>query len=273
MSTHIVLPALLLASGLQTAAPTLWISEKADPGLWRELRTAFRAELLPDDPVKTAPYVALKYKYIARVACAAETCLVIIGQRETRKRPTWAVDYFVAVSYSLKSHQKIPVTRGGFVGPKGGFVDWRFVSWAFLAPGSYPELVFRHQSCDECEAEYLLSSVFLDPASRVWTMRRWPKDDDSILIGEGMTAGNDPDWWTDCLFHVSDFSGDGNADIGVWCRRIFEDRGRKAEETLSLYTVGAGKPATVTPDATQGSLLKRDLCRAQPSHAFCRKRP
>jgi hypothetical protein len=36
--------------------------------------------------------------------------------------------------------------------------------------------------------------------------------------------------------------------------------------------VEAGKPMTVTPDAAQAALLKRDLCGAQPSHVFCRKR-
>jgi hypothetical protein len=266
MTAHALLPILLLASGLHTAPPNLWVLEKGDPGLWREVRSAFQAELLPDDPAKTAPVVAHKYKYIARVARAGDSCLVIIGQRESRRGPGWGPDSFVVVNYNLKSHQKTGVTKGAFLG-------WRFVSWAFLVPGSYPELIFRHQSCAECEADYLLSSVFLDPASGEWTMRRWTKDDDSILIGEDWTAGNDPDWRTACLLRVADFFGTGKTEIAVWCRRIFDDRGRNAEETLSLYSVEAGKPTTVTPDATQGPLLKRDLCRAQPSHVFCRKRP
>jgi hypothetical protein len=264
VTAHILLPALLLATNLNAAPRTLWVSEKVEPSLWRYMRLAFHAELLPDDPAATAPVVAQRYKYIARLARAEDTCLVIIGQRETRNDPP-GDDYFLAISYDLKSHRKTPITPGGFR-------RWRFVAWAFLVPGIYPEVIFRHQSCSECEATYLLSSFFLDPASHAWTIRRWPKDEDSILIGSDRQLDDD-NWWITCMFRVADFTGDGNADIGLWCRRIFEARRRKTEETLTLYTVPAGEPTMLTPDASQTRSLKRALCAGQPSHAFCRNRP
>src|SRR5258708_6145943 len=41
-----------------------------EPGLWQEVRRTFREELAPDDAAKTAPVLALEYKYIFRIAHA-----------------------------------------------------------------------------------------------------------------------------------------------------------------------------------------------------------
>ena len=86
------------------------------------------------------------YKYIAHVARADEVCLVIIGQRESKLLP--AYDVFMAFSYDLKSGKKTPVTERSVVG-------WRPWAWTSLEKGPYPDGLFKHQSCYECEAEYL----------------------------------------------------------------------------------------------------------------------
>ena len=41
---------LFLAMVSATPPRSLWVSEKADQRLWRDIRTAFKEETLPDDP-------------------------------------------------------------------------------------------------------------------------------------------------------------------------------------------------------------------------------
>jgi hypothetical protein len=260
MLTQLLLVSRLFAATFPQTPGAFWISEKADTRLWRDVRTAFRQELLPQDPAKTAPRIALGYSYVARIGCVSGVCLVIIGARETATRSAFDDDIFNAFSYDLVSHNMIRIANRGFVG-------WKFVKWAYLAPRT-PEVVFRFQTCSECEAEYLLSSFFFDSASRTWTIRNWTKND--ILIGSTWTAGEEFDSITECLFRIADFSSDGNADIAVWCRVSFEDSSRKKEESVRLYTLVDGQPTTRTPDAVQARALKRALCKAETSHEFCR---
>jgi hypothetical protein len=236
-----------------------WVSERADPRLWRDVRAVFRQELQPDDPAKMAEHVAaMRYKYLARIGRVSDVALVVTRERlEETILPD--LDLFVVFSYDLLSHKKVRL---------GAFSMWNVVKWTYLAP-NIPEIVFTHWNCTECENDILLSSFFLDAASRTWTMRKWPKDGESILVFSNAVAGDDPNSGTDCLYRVADFSGDGYADFAVWCRETFDDPSRKMQESVTLYSVSQGRATKRTVDAIHAQSLKRSLCQSRESHSFC----
>jgi hypothetical protein len=250
--------------GVPQQQPTgFWVSERADPRLWRDVRAVFREELQPDDPAKMAKHVAaMTYKYLDRIGRVSDVALVVTRERlEEKMLPD--LDLFVAYSYDLRSHKKIRL---------GAFNVWNFVKWTYLAP-KIPEVVFTQWNCTECENDILLSSFFLDAASRTWTIRKWPEVDESILVYSNAEADADPNSGTDCLYRVADFSGDGYADFAVWCRETFDDSSRKMQESVTLYSVSEGRATRQTLDAIHAQSLKRALCQNRESHSFCRSQP
>jgi hypothetical protein len=251
----------LLASASPDQADR-WVPERANPSLWKEVRAALREELEPDDPVKVRPYVALIYKYVAQIAKADGVCLVLIGAQETKSEPEV---FTVAFSYDTRSGKK---TRTGI-----GFSALRVVATAFLGGTTYPDIFVRSQSCTECEATYLLSSFFIEPASRTWKLRRWPGNMPDALIGHDMTIGNfRDDSELTCLFRVGDFSGAGHADVAVWCHEEFASH-RKRPDSVRLYTLSGTGALTIVPtELVKRETLKQALCRAEPSPLFCRSR-
>jgi hypothetical protein len=263
----LILVMLLQLSGAQTGrSMPLWVSRNTDPALWRAIRTAFKEELVPDDPKKVGPTVVpMTYKYVARIAEAEGVCLVIIGQRASKQSPPY--DGFFAYSYDRRSGQKTLITSRSVSG-------WRSLQWTSFEQGTHPDLLFKHSSCYECEAEYYISSLFFDSSSRTWQMRKWPKDGDatSIVVGTDWSVGTNDNSRMTCLFRVAAFPGDTSAALAVWCQEVFEDR-RTAKETLSLYSVVSGRPLRREPAPTGASSVKQVLCRGRQSYPLCRQRP
>ena len=260
MVREVALVVSMLGAELQQPSAAYWVSERADPRLWRDVRVAFHAELQPDDSAKRAPYVALQHKYIARIARVSDVYLVVIGERE-RAPAMPDLDHFRAFSYDAVSRVKTPIEHRGFS-------KWEHVQWTALAPRT-PELVFTHWSCIECEATYLLSSFVLDTASRTWSLRNWADDSTEIEIGSDWTVGGDVNSRSECVYRIADFSSDRNADLAVWCRESFDDPSRKSHDSIALYTVSSGVVTKTIPDDTQARSLRRALCRGRTSHRLC----
>jgi len=260
---QLILVAQFLGGVPQQQPADFWVSERTDPRLWRDVRAAFRQELQPDDPAKMAEHVAaMKYKYLDRIGRVSDVALVVIRERlEESILPD--LDIFVVFSYDLQSHKKTRL---------GDFNVWNVVTRTYLAPKT-PEIVFTHWNCTECENDILLSSFFLDVASRTWTMRTWPEDGESILVYSNAVAGADPNSGTDCLYRVADFSGDGYSDLAIWCRETFDDSSRKSQESVTLYSVSEGRATRQPLDAVHAQSLKRALCRSRGSHSLCRRQP
>lgn len=258
LALALVIP--LLAAESRQPPAGYWISERAEPRAWRDIRSAFHEELQPDDPAKRAPYVALRHKYIARVARFADVYLVIIGERiRAADKPDF--DVFLAFSYDAQSRTKTAVRSAAFA-------KWEPVKWTAFAPKT-PEVVFTHWSCIECEATYLLSSFFYDAGSRSWRLRGWPEDGEDIEVGSDWILGDEMNSRSECLYRIADFSRDGNADLAVWCREMFDPDSLKPVEKLTLYMVSADTPIRRAPDPIQARSLERVLCRNQKSHPLC----
>src|SRR5260370_20948759 len=74
-----------------------WLNAHRDSEAWAQVRAAFRQELEPDDPAKTAPVVAERYKYVSRIGLFKNLAVVVIGQRETKESKYG--DYFLAYNF------------------------------------------------------------------------------------------------------------------------------------------------------------------------------
>jgi hypothetical protein len=257
MLTQLLILLGLLGGALPQAPVSRWLPEKSNPRLWREMRAAFQPELFPDTTKTKDRYP----RSLSRIACVSDVCLVII--RVDERAPGFAVEWFDVFSYDRTSHTKTPIKET----TRGSFGNWKVDKWATFAPQT-PELVFTYQTCFECEPEFLLSSFYFDAASRTWAKRKWSSEYDEILI-----ESYPPDGATQCLYRIADFTGDGNADIAVWCQELSDDRPPKPiEEKITLYTVSGGQAREQIPDAVQARSLKRALCVGNASHAFCRRR-
>jgi len=215
-----------------------WVGEKQDPRLWSRIRNVLKDDLEPEDPKKTAPYVAMRFKYVARVAQVEHVALVIVGMRETRSDPP-DFDYFKVYNVDLKAGVRSSVADEGFTG-------WRFLRWAQFEGGRLPDAVFRFQSCAECEATYFLASFWFDSEKKRWKLRQWPEDGTSVLIGSDIQFGEQDDFETSCLYAVRDYTGDGRDDIGNWCQTTGV-KTLKVTETLFLYTVSDTGPQRIEP--------------------------
>ena len=242
-----------------TNAPT-WIEEKQDPTLWSYVRNVLKNDLEPEDPKKTKPYVAMRFKYVARVAQMEHVALVIIGMRETRTERR-ALDYFKAYTIDLQDGLTTAVADKGFT-------QWRFLRWAQFERGRVADAVFRFQSCSECEATYLLASFWFDPAEKKWKLREWPEDGANVVIGSDIQFGDEGDVATTCLYAVRDYTGDGRDDVATWCRMTGVTT-RKTTETLFLYTVSEVGPKRIEPVGKDAVRIKRELCRQNNANPLC----
>jgi hypothetical protein len=261
MSPHIVLAISLLVPASAFGSPTsttTWVSQKQDPTLWSRVTNVLSAELAPDDPTLIAPhYVALRYKYLDRVATIDDVALVLMRMRE-RKNDVPRYDVFAAYSVELKS---------GSIHLLGKFVFWHFVRWARLERGAAPDALFRYDSCYECEAQTFLASFSFDEMQRIWKIREWPEDGPKILV----RADNEPDeeFYTTCVFGVRDFTNDGIDDIATWCREV-NVKTKKTTTAHTIYTVSSAGSERRTVASTDARRLEMELCRQNPRAALCK---
>jgi hypothetical protein len=236
---------------------------KAGPETLVYVRSLLTNDLAPEDPEKTKPYVAMRFKYVARVARVEHVALVILGMREIQSdRPER--DYFKAYSVDLKAGLTTAVADTGFR-------QWRFLRWARFERGRVPDAVFRFHSCAECEATYLLASFWLDAGAKRWKLREWPVDGANILIGSDIQFGAEggDDVTTTCLYAVRDYTGEGRDDVAAWCR-LTGVTTMSVRETLFLYTVSMAGPKRIEPVGKDADRIKRDLCRHDNANALCR---
>ena len=218
-------------------------------------------DLAPEDPNETRPYVAMRFKYVVRVAQVDHAALVIVGMRENPTDPP-ALDYFKAYNVDVRTGVTSPVADRGFQ-------QWRFLRWAQFARGRVADAVFRFQSCSACEATYFLASFRFDLPAKRWKLREWPQDGANVVIGSDIQFEDDGDVATTCLHAVGDYSGDGRDDIATWCRRTALAT-RKFAETLFLYTVSEGGPKRIEPSGQNAVRIKRELCRRNRANLLCR---
>jgi len=250
----------LLVGWRQPNSPT-WVGEKQDLRLWSYVRSVLKNDLAAEDPEKTKPYVAMRFKYVARVAQVEHVVLVIVGMREKRNdRPE--LDYFKAYNVDLNGGLTTAVADTGFN-------QWHSLRWAQIEHGRVADAVFRFQSCSECEATYLLASFWFDPGAKRWKLREWPEDGAYVVIGSDIQFGDEGDFATTCLYAVRDYTGDGRDDVTTWCR-LTGLTTKKISETLFLYTVSEVGPKRIEPVGKDAVRIKRDLCRHNNANPLCR---
>ena len=227
-----------------------WLDSGKDAALFERIKTAFAAELKPDDPEKVKPVVAQEYKWISRIGVFETSALVLIGERETRTS-TYG-DYFIAFNYDLKSGEKISFDKG--------FMEWKFKKLIRFDSSKTPDIVFTHRSCTECEAAYLLGSFRLDSTDAKWKVRAWSEKTTEILIGSDYSAGTEEDSKYECLFKFADFNGDSFDDLAVRCLAVSR-QGKILEDATTVYTIQHGQPqALPVTDGQELATIRNKLC-------------
>jgi hypothetical protein len=239
-----------------------WLNSSNDAALFERIKTAFTDELKPDDPEKVKPVVAQGYKWISRVGVFETSALVLIGERETRTS-TYG-NYFVAFNYDLKSGEKTSLTSFN-----KGFMNWKFKKLIRFDSSRTPDIVFTHLSCTGCEADYLLSSFWLDSNEAKWKVRTWSDKSTEILIGSDYSVGTEEDSKYDCFFKFADFNGDGFDDLAVRCLAITE-QGKILEDTTTIYTIQHGQPQVLAvKDRKQLATIRDQLCVDATNSKLC----
>jgi hypothetical protein len=239
-----------------------WLDSSKDAALFERIKTAFTEELKPDDPEKVKPIVAQEYKWISRVGVFETSALVLIGERETRTAKYG--NYFVAYNYDLKNGEKTSLTSFN-----KGFTEWKFKKLIRFDSSRAPDIVFTHPSCNGCEADYLLSSFFLDSTDAKWKVRTWSEKSTEILIGSDYSVGTEEDSKYDCLLKFADFNGDGFDDLAVRCIAITE-QGKILEDTTTIYTVLHGQAQIFTvKDRQQLATIRDQLCADAKKSKLC----
>ena len=240
----------------------VWVTENENPGLFSKVKQAFALELQPDSPDKVRPIVPYSFKYIARVGVFMSSCLILIGHREKEGDPP--NDWFRAFSYDLEGGNKSEI-RTDVV-----FWKWTFLTFASFEPSPAPDIVFKYYNCLECEAVELLSSFRYDMQLRKWELRIWPDNDPHIMIDSAYQFGDEDNWVYDCLYKITDITGDGLEDLVVRCRRVGEET-KVVKDEILLYSISKGIPkrTSVTKEATFNRINKI-LCEGNKGSPLCK---
>ena len=257
-----------LRSDAQSHNEATWISPTQQAALWGTARSDFHDELQPDDPAKTAPVLAYKYKYIYRIAMYSDSALVLLGYRETQdsKYP----GYYGAFNYDLHSRAITPI--------KGAEVlsEFKFIKFASLDSELPQDITFSWMTCTECEASQILSTFHYDAGKSQWVLRAWQVDK-SVW----WTGGSGPVIWTDTFASdVISFSclhgllkaGDSNV-FAMRCREIDQgdDGKREITDVTVRYTFDrANSNLEILRAGTERTKLLAELCERSPNNRLCR---
>jgi hypothetical protein len=231
-----------------------WLDLRSNSPLFQEIKKAFSDELRPDIPVKGS--VPILHKYVAHIGIYKNSCLVIVGYRETTNSPK-DYDFFRAFSYNRNDHRKSEIL------PKDYYYRWSFIGTKTFEPSPIPDLVFKYYDCLECEAVELLSSFRFNQKENKWETRIWPDADPHLMIGSDNQLGDDV-WMYDCLYSIQDFNSDGYEDIAIRCKETGEQT-KKIKDELFLYTIQQGKSKKIKLKGQEMLQVSRVLCKGQKS--------
>src|SRR4029077_15663863 len=118
-------------AGPATASAFRWLDPASDPQLWQQVQTAFRDELVSDEPKPGLDaYEVYGYKYLERVGIVGHSALVIISSRPSKvvnKDEAWNT-YSSAFNFDLNTQRKSSVEHAEHMW------IWKFNSLARFGP-------------------------------------------------------------------------------------------------------------------------------------------
>ena len=236
-----------------------WVSIKEGPEFWATAKVILHDELSPDDPERTHPVVAMRYKYITRMLMVDDIALVVVAMRQGKQfHPS--TNFYKAYTVDLKSKAKSSVSDIGY--------QWRFWKFARFESRDVPDVVYRFDSCEGCETTQLAGSFLFDSAARKWKIREWPKVGSEIAVGSAPQHGDDEDYYLDCLYAVEDFTDDGKDDFATWCRTLGAKNAIRSE-VVTLYTI-ADKPEQRVLEGNSARAVRAKLCAKNRKSSWCR---
>jgi len=146
-------------------------------------------------------------------------------------------------------------------------VDVAIRKVAHFTSADETDVTFQFLDCTECEAERLLSSFHYVPSTGAWEVREWSKEDGAALvIGSDVQYGDDGLLWYDCLYAVSDITGDG------FGRRLQCGAGNRCSPTLRNRPSASRVTRRCSTQQREGGLRRRSSAEARRSHLRFRVR-
>jgi hypothetical protein len=255
---------LIYATNARGGDTFTWVNTSDNNPILNEVKSAFAAELLPDNPEKVKPVVPYFYKYISKIGTFRNSRLILIGFRE-REGDKPEYDYFKAFSYDVARHIKAEIE------PKDYYYRWSLVTETAFEPSATPDIVFKFFDCLECESTELLSSFRFDEKENTWKKRLWPENDPDLMIYSARQYGSEDNWVYNCLYKIADFNADTFSDIAIRCRETGEIT-HKVKDELLLYTIQNGIAKRIKiEDKTTYSKITSALCSGQSS-PLCKKK-
>ena len=257
------------APPIKAACRFEWVDlEKPSPEL-AEVSAAFEQELRPEPPSSVPGVSTYSLKRIVRVARCGDATLVVLekGSAE-RKRKDWDRP-FELYDFNLTTKQKTEITAS--------WIFWllEFDELAHFEDSAVPDITFRSMSCTECEPVTMLSSVRFDAELQKWELRKWPKDEDGIVLFDSSVGADGATDEYQTIYGIADFDGKGYDEVALWThyREFNEKHKPPAPVTTLLVYSFAGGVAVETEVTHEDEMvrLKARLCRMDPKKAACKK--
>ena len=257
---HAALALLVLAAEPAPEDAFRWLDPGADTPLLRQVESAFRKELKPDDPAATAAQgeVPALWRFVDRVGLVGSHALVLVGNQETRGDVDGA--RFDAWNLDLATGRKERIRTGD------ALFQWHFRGLASFEPSAVPDVVFQYHDCWECESTLSLASFRFDERDGRWHPRCWlhfGKEVDFVEILKATRYDEDDDVRYEFRHAVRDVTGDGFADVVV--ERV--DTGvttRKTNRRTTVNTYVDGNPVARPPTDEERAAVEAALSPGGP---------
>lgn len=232
-----------------------WLDPGADAAVFRQVATAFREELKPDDPVEAEmrSLVPVVTRRLDRIGLAGTHALVLIRNADE----TGALDgaWFDPWNFDLATGRKEPVPT------QDALYEWRFRGLASFERTVVPDVVFQYFNCWACESTLSLASFRFDGGSGLWSARCWfhfDEEVDFVEIEKATQHYEDEDVKYEFRHAIRDVTGDGLADIVVG-RNDTGLTTMKTNERLLVHTWVDGRPVTRPPTDAEVDAVKAAL--------------
>jgi hypothetical protein len=253
-----------------------WIHPGSDPQLWQQIQSAFRGELLPDEPKEGQGELDVyRYKYLLKVGVIDHSALVILGHRPTKevsKGQEWD-EYYSAFNFDLTTRRKSIIEHAERMW------KWKFRTLATFGPFRVPDVTFTYLSCTECEPELVFASLQYDPTRSAWHVRSWGDETDiwwaatdGLVVSEDVNNGGDTMSF-DCVYGVLSPKTTGFQDLAIRCKEVtYRDTGRaKINDFTLYYGLSGGKfERRLITDFSEAAAMNARICRPGSQSLLCK---
>jgi len=239
-----------------------WIDSQNQPGIWNDVSSAFREELIPDKAGSKHGLYHYGWKKIVKMARCGDAIFVALEMRLGEEQQ-WS-RLFQLYNFDLSTKEKTELKA------KWPFYIFKFGELAHFDGDAAPDITFEMVDCLECEALTIFNSVRISPDDKKWALRPWQNEGEGIGI-EARPEGSLEDYQT--LNGIADFLNEGRDQLALWAHyQEFDDESKKLRPvtTMTVYGYRDGREVeSLVTDQVQMQRIKDQLCVMNPENKAC----